>query len=239
MPGMLYLIPSTLGAAASIETIPAATLAVLHRLEHLIVESPKQARRFLGAAGIRLSERSIDFKTLDEHTADAALPDLLAPILKGIDVGLLSDAGCPGIADPGAKLVRLAHASMIAVAPLVGPSSITLALMGSGLNGQRFAFHGYLPVEPRARAHALQALQKQAKANDQTQIVIETPYRNNKLLAAILATCDPMSLLCIAVDLTLPSQSIRTRTVAEWQHDCPNLDRRPAVFLLGAPAVRC
>ena len=235
MPGTLFLVPSTLGAAAAIETIPAATLAVLLRLEHLIVESPKQARRFLASAGLRLSERTVQFRTLDEHTSDATLPELLAPVLGGADVGLLSDAGCPGIADPGARLVRLAHAHKLSVAPLVGPSSITLALMGSGLNGQRFAFHGYLPVEARARAHVLQVLERQAKAHDQTQIFIETPYRNNKLLAALLATCDAQSLLCVAVNLTLPEQSIRTRTILEWRLDCPNLDRQPAVFLLGAP----
>jgi 16S rRNA (cytidine1402-2'-O)-methyltransferase len=236
MPGTLFLVPSTLGAAAAIDTIPAATLAVLLRLEHLIVESPKQARQFLGAAGLRLSERNLHFRTLDEHTADAALAGLLAPVLTGSDVGLLSDAGCPGIADPGAKLVRLAHAHGVVVAPLVGPSSITLALMASGLNGQRFAFHGYLPVAPHARSRALQALERQAKARDETQLMIETPYRNSKLLAAILATCNPQTLVCVAVNLTLPGQSIRTQTVAEWRRNPPDLDRQPAVFLLAAPS---
>ena len=235
MPGTLFLVPSTLGAAAAIQTVPVATLDVLHRLEHLIVETPKQARHFLASAGIRLSARSIQFRTLDEHTLDATLPELLAPALAGADVGLLSDAGCPGIADPGAKLVRLAHSRLVTVAPLVGPSSITLALMGSGLNGQRFAFHGYLPVEARARARALQLLERQARIHDQTQILIETPYRNNRLLTAMLTTCDAQSLLCIAVNLTLPEQTIRTRTIGQWQRDCPNLDRQPAVFLLGPP----
>ncbi|RPI47975.1 MAG: SAM-dependent methyltransferase, partial [Betaproteobacteria bacterium] len=157
MRARLFLIPSTLGESAAIETVPAATLSVLHRLEHLVVESPKPARRFLQAAGLRLGDRSIRFYVLDEHTPDSALPELLAVLLSGADVGLLSDAGCPAIADPGARLVRLAHEHGIEVMPMVGPSSITLALMASGLNGQRFAFHGYLPVEPQARARALLA----------------------------------------------------------------------------------
>jgi len=233
MTAKLYLIPSTLGETASIETIPALTVALLQRLGHLIVETPKQARRFLQACGMRLSERRIQFYVLDEHTRDAALLSLLAPIREGVDVGMLSDAGCPAIADPGAKLVRLAHTLGIEVMPLVGPSSIALALMASGLNGQRFAFHGYLPVDPQARMRALQALEKNAATGDQTQIFIETPYRNNQLLNAILHTCAPSSLLTLAVDLTLPDQFIRTRSIAQWRKDQIDIHRRPAVFLLG------
>ena len=234
MPAKLFLIPSTLGESAPAETIPAATLAVLHRLDHLIVESPKQARRFLRAAGLRLSDGTRRLCVLDEHTRDSDLPALLAPALSGMDIGLLSDAGCPAIADPGAKLVRMAHDHKVQVMPMVGPSSVTLALMASGMNGQRFAFHGYLPVESGARTHALLALEKESKARDQTQIMIETPYRNNRLLAGILATCAPESLLCIAADLTLPSQYIETRPIANWRLDCPDINRRPAVFLLSA-----
>lgn len=214
--------------------MPAATLQTLERIEHWVVETPKQARRFLKAAGVKLSERKLDFKVLDEHTPDALLPDLLAPALAGFDVGVLSDAGCPAVADPGARLVRLAHTHAVTVAPLVGPSAILLALMGSGLTGQHFAFHGYLPIEPAKRARALRDLERASAEHAQTQIAIETPYRNNQLLAAILRVCKDATSLCIAVDLTLPSQSIATRTIAQWRAARPVLEKRPAVFLLNA-----
>lgn len=232
--GRLYLIPSTLGDTAPIETIPAQSIALLQRLDKLIVESPKPARAFLQQCGIRLSDRRIDFLVLDEHTHDSALPALLAPALRGQDVGILSDAGCPAIADPGAKLVRLAHVQGVEVVPIVGPSSITLALMASGLNGQRFAFHGYLPVESSARSRALGALERHARVECATQIFIETPYRNNQMLATILRTCAAESMLCIAADLTLSTQFIRTQSVGRWRKSTPDLNRRPAVYLLGA-----
>lgn len=235
--GKLYLIPSTLGEGAPIETIPAQSLAVLHSIDHLVVESPKPARKFLQRCGIRLSARNIQFSILDEHTPDSAVPPLLAPMLQGQAVGLLSDAGCPAIADPGAKLVRLAHANGLDVVPLVGPSSIALALMASGLNGQRFSFHGYLPVEANARSRMLKALEKNARAHDETQAFIETPYRNNQMLAAILDACVPESMLCIAADLTLSTQFIRTRTIGQWRLSPPDLNRRPAVFLIAAARV--
>lgn len=232
--GKLYLIPSTLGDDAPIETIPALSVALLQSIDCLVVESPKPARQFLQRCGIRLSARHIEFLILDEHTPDSAVPALLAPLLRGQDVGLLSDAGCPAIADPGAKLVRLAHAHAVEVVPLVGPSSIALALMASGLNGQRFTFHGYLPVESNARTRRLGALERNARAYDETQAFIETPYRNNQMLAAILSECAPASLLCIAADLTLPTQFIRTRTIGQWRQSPPDLNRRPTVFLIGA-----
>ncbi|MCC6531524.1 MAG: SAM-dependent methyltransferase [Burkholderiales bacterium] len=204
----------------------------------MIVETPKQARRFLLAAGVALSQRRIRFHVLDEHSPDTLLPEILAPALAGSDMGLLSDAGCPGIADPGASLVRHAHAAGIAVMPLVGPSSIVLALMGSGLNGQRFAFHGYLPIEVRERTRALAALEQRSRARDETQIFIETPYRNNRMLAAIIHACSASCLLCLAADLTLPSQLVATRTIGQWRRrTLPDLDRRPAVFLLSAGAT--
>ena len=235
MPAKLFIIPSTLGDTASIETIPPATLATLQRLEHLVVETPKQARRFLRTAGIRLHERRISFYTLDEHTAAAEVAHLLAPALSGSDVGLLSDAGCPAVADPGAALVRLAHERGVEVVPLVGPSSIIMALMASGLNGQRFSFHGYLPVELKALKDSIRLLEHRARAEHQTQVFIEAPYRNDRLLAAILETCTPQLLLCLATDLTLTSQSTATRSVEQWRTERPLLDRRPTVFLLGAP----
>jgi 16S rRNA (cytidine1402-2'-O)-methyltransferase len=234
MPATLYLVPSVLGDAAPIESLPAATLAILQRLEYLVVETPKQARRFLRLAGVVLAGRSLHIEVLDEHTADVRLPALLAPALAGSDLGVVSDAGCPGVADPGAKLVRLAHAHGVRVVPLVGPSSILLALMASGLDGQRFVFHGYLPVDAARRDRTVRELELAAQRRQQTQIVIEAPYRNNRLLQALLAVCASGTQLCLAVDVTLPTEWIVTRTIAQWRKDCPDIDRRPTVFLLGA-----
>jgi 16S rRNA (cytidine1402-2'-O)-methyltransferase len=238
MPATLYLVPSVLGDAAPIQSLPAATLAILQRLDYLVVETPKQARRFLKLAGVALAGRAPHIEVLDEHTEEVRLPALLAPALAGNDMGIVSDAGCPGVADPGAKLVRLAHAHAVRVVPLVGPSSILLALMASGLDGQRFVFHGYLPVEAARRDQTVRALELAAQRQQQTQIVIEAPYRNNRLLQALLAVCAPATLLCLAVDLTLPSEWIATRTIAQWRTDCPDIDRRPTVFLLGAATQR-
>jgi 16S rRNA (cytidine1402-2'-O)-methyltransferase len=231
--GKLYLIPSTLGDAAPIDSIPAQSVLLLQTLDCLVVESPKTARRFLGQCGIRLSDRNIEFLVLDEHTVEAALPSLLAPLLAGRNVGLLSDAGCPAIADPGGRLVRRAHAAGVEIVPLVGPSSIALALMASGLNGQRFTFHGYLPIEAASRARTLTHLEKMARTQGETQIFIETPYRNNQMLASILQTCATESVLCVASDLTLPTQFIRTQSIGRWRGSPPDLNRRPTVFLLG------
>lgn len=236
VPGKLFIIPSTLGPDAPLETIPAQTHGLLQRLGHLIVESPKQARRFLQQCGIRVSAREIRFHVLDEHTHDADIPALLAPLIAGHDAGVLSDAGCPGVADPGARLVRLAHEQQIEVIPVVGPSSVLLALMASGLNGQQFAFRGYLPVEGVARAAALASIEKQARTTNETQIFIETPYRNNQMLAALTQVCAPDTMLCIAADLTLPTQFVRTAPIRNWRSSIPDLNRRPAVFLLGPAA---
>ncbi|MGH8663905.1 MAG: SAM-dependent methyltransferase [Burkholderiales bacterium] len=234
MPATLYLVPSVLGDGAPIQTLPAATLAILQRLDHLVVETPKQARRFLKLAGVALADRPLHIEVLDEHTPESRLPALLAPALAGSDLGIVSDAGCPGVADPGARLVRLAHAHAVRVVPLVGPSSILLALMASGLNGQRFVFHGYLPVEAARRDRTVRTLELAARRRQETQIMIEAPYRNNRLLQALLGVCAPGSLLCLAADVTLASEWIVTRTIAQWRADCPDIDRRPTVFLLGA-----
>jgi 16S rRNA (cytidine1402-2'-O)-methyltransferase len=234
MPATLYLIPSVLGDAASIHTLPVATLDVLRRLECLVVETPKQARHFLKLAGVALAGRALRIEVLDEHTDESRLPALLAPVLTGMDMGVMSDAGCPGVADPGARLVRLAHAHAVRVVPLVGPSSILLALMASGLNGQRFAFHGYLPVEAAPRDAAIRALEQEAYRREQTQIVIEAPYRNNRLLRALTTVCQPRTLLCVATDITTASESIVLQSIAQWRNHALDIDRRPAVFLLGA-----
>jgi 16S rRNA (cytidine1402-2'-O)-methyltransferase len=237
MPATLFLIPSLLGDTAAIDALPAATLSVLQRLDHLVVETPKQARRFLKQAGIALSTRALNMEVLDEHTPDGRLLGLLAPALAGKDMGILSDAGCPAIADPGARLVRLAHSHGIRVAPLVGPSAVLLALMASGLNGQRFVFHGYLPVDAMRRDEALRTLERAAHQLQQTQIAIEAPYRNNRLLQALVAICAADTLLCLATDVTLASESIATRTIAQWRSGTPDIDGRPTVFLMGAAGL--
>jgi 16S rRNA (cytidine1402-2'-O)-methyltransferase len=237
MTGRLYLIPSLLGESADPGDLPASTFAVLQRLDHLLVETPKQARRFLQRVGIAVSTRRLQVQVLDEHTPESRLPELLAPARAGVDMGLLCDAGCPAVADPGARLVRLAHADGIRVVPLVGPSAVLLALMGSGLGGQRFAFHGYLPIDPARRTEVLRGLEADARRHARTQIFIEAPYRNERLLQAVLAACAPDTALCLATDLTLATESIRTDTIAQWRLATPAIDRRPTVFLLGCESA--
>ena len=233
--GTLYLIPIGLGSDDPRAILPPATHGVLSGLTRFIVENPKSARRFLKSAGYPRPLREASMATLDEHTAAAELPELIAPLLAGEDCGLMSEAGSPAVADPGADLVRLAHGAGVRVVPLVGPSAILLALMASGLGGQRFEFHGYLPVDAAQRARRLRELEDQSERAGATQIFIETPYRNDTVLQAALDHCRGDTLLCIAVDLTLPSETIATRTIAQWKENRPPLNRRPAVFLLGCP----
>jgi 16S rRNA (cytidine1402-2'-O)-methyltransferase len=203
-------------------------------LRHFVVEHPKTARQFLKSLGLPLPELRLD--VLDEHSkpADAIL---LSRILENSDLGLLSEAGCPAIADPGAMLVEQAHRLGARVVPLVGPSSIVMALMASGLNGQRFAFHGYLPQRPPEREQAIQRLEERSRREGETQIFIEAPYRNDQLLAALLATCTSATRLCLATDLTAAGEQVMTRTIGEWAKGVPKLDRRPTVFLLLAGAT--
>jgi 16S rRNA (cytidine1402-2'-O)-methyltransferase len=232
-PGKLFLIPSTLGDGSPEQVLPAAALAALRALDTFIVEDARTARAFLKAAGHPRPLREIALGACNEHTRPRELPALLAPLLAGKDCGLLSEAGCPGVADPGAALVRLAHERDMRVVPLVGPSSILLALMASGLEGQRFAFHGYLPVEAAPRRERLLALERDSMRARRTEIFIEAPYRNERLLQAVLDTCEGDTLLCIATDLTLETEFIRTRAVHAWrQGERPRIDRRPTVFLL-------
>jgi len=234
-PGMLYLIPVTLGSDDP-AVLSQSVLRALPEISHFIVENPKSARRFLKSAGYPYPLSNTVFHVLDEHTNAAEIPSLLAPAVEGWNCGLLSEAGCPAIADPGAALVRLAHAQDIRVVPLVGPSAILLALMASGMNGQRFAFHGYLPIQAEERRQKLRELEDVAVTQDATQIFMETPYRNQVLLQVLLATCRTDTLLCLATDITLPSESIRTQSVALWKRKTPDINRRPTVFLLGSPA---
>jgi len=229
--GTLYLIPAPLGEGDINWTIPLAVRQCIVKLDRFVVEHPKTARKFLKQAGCARLQ-SISMSVLDEHTPASELESLLEPLVAGHDVGLMSEAGCPAVADPGAGLVRLAHKKDIRVVPLVGPSSIILALMASGLNGQRFVFHGYLPVDHNTLVVKIVELEKESLIRDQTQVFIETPYRNQKLLACIISTCRDNTVLSVSSDLTLTNEFISTKTVKEWRHNRPSLQSRPSVFLL-------
>ena len=231
-PGTLFLIPTPLGDSALDLVLPEETRRIASRLSHFVVEHPKTARAFLKQVGTETALQQLALTELNEHTPDSELPALLAPLLAGHDVGLVSEAGCPAVADPGANLVRLAHRQGIRVKPLVGPSAILLALMASGLVGQRFSFHGYLPAKPEERAKALKELEQRAGRDDAAQAFIETPYRNNAMLEGILAACRDDTLVTVACDLTLASEYIATRPVIEWRKSLPDLHKRPSVFLI-------
>lgn len=228
--GTLYLIPVALGGEDARSLLPSATLDIARALRTFIAEDAKSARAFLKAIHHPGPLRDIRIQLLNEHTPERDIDALLTPLVEGMDCGLMSEAGCPAVADPGAELVRRAHGAGIRVVPLTGPSSILLALMASGLNGQRFTFHGYLPVERSERARRLKDLD--ARARGETQIFIETPYRNAAMLDTLLEHCRGDTLLSIAADLTLPTESVATRAVSEWKKKPPVLDRRLAVFLL-------
>ena len=228
----LYLVPSTLGDVAPEAVIPLPVLERVRALRHFVAENEKSARAFLKSVGADVPLRELAIERLDHNTPASRLPELFAPLASGRDTGLVSEAGMPAVADPGAALVRFAHERGVRIGPLVGPSSIVLALAASGLEGQRFAFHGYLPVEENKLVAALKELESESRRAGRTQIFIETPYRNDRTLKMILRTLALETLLCVASDLTLPSESVRTRTVAQWRADPPALKDRPAVFLL-------
>lgn len=231
-PGTLYLIPTTLGGGDADAALPAGVQVRIRRLDYFIAENPKTARAFLKLIGPGRPLQSIAIDRLDHNTPPAAIDSLLEPVLAGGDAGLISEAGCPAIADPGALLVRRAHQRGVRVVPMVGPSSILLALIASGLESQRFAFHGYLPVKPPARDKAIHDIESRSRKNRETQIFIETPYRNVQLIDALLAVCRPDTLMCIATDLTLTGESVRTSRIADWRKNKPALKDRPSVFLI-------
>jgi len=231
--GTLYLIPCTLGDTPADQVLPLHVISIARKLQHFVVEQPKTARQFLSALKPEQPIQALHFATLNEHTAANELPELLVPLRAGHDVGIISEAGCPGIADPGANLVNLAHRNGIRVVPLVGPSSILLALMASGLNGQCFAFHGYLPIAEAERNKMISKLEAESARLKQTQLFIETPYRNDRMLSALLAQCRPETLLCVATDITLSGEQIRTHSIAQWKSQpMPQLNKRPSLFLL-------
>jgi 16S rRNA (cytidine1402-2'-O)-methyltransferase len=235
MTGVVYLVPNLLGVVAPTHALPQRTIAIAQSLVHWIVETPKPARAFLKALDVETPIASLDLRTFPTMPSAANLAMLLAPAREGRDIGLLTDAGCPGVADPGATVVAAAHGAGMRVVPLVGPSAVLLALMASGMNGQSFAFHGYLPVKPDARAQALRALEADSRTHRRAELFIETPYRNVAMLETISQTLKPATLLCVAADLTVPSETIERRTAAAWRdRDIGRFAKRPALFVMQA-----
>ena len=228
----LYLIPTSLGETGFDRILPAYNTEVVTSLRFFIVEDVRTARRFLKKANHDIDIDSLTFCILNQHTTAEELSSFLRPMFDGNDMGVLSEAGCPAIADPGADVVAMAQKNNFKVIPLVGPSSILLSLMASGFNGQSFAFTGYLPIERSERQKALKKLESRAYAEDQSQIFIETPYRNMKMLEEILQTCQSNTHLCIAVDITLETELIKTKTVKEWKTQLPDLNKRPCIFII-------
>jgi len=231
MKGTLYLIPSPLGENEPAEVLPEAVLERARTLKTFVVEEVRTARRYLSKAGLKGHIDELQFFTLNEHTAPEEVEDLLGLFDTG-DVGLISEAGLPAVADPGAQLVALCHTHGIRVVPLVGPSSLMLALMASGLNGQSFAFAGYLPAKPEERRKAIRAAEKRSAELCQTQIFIETPYRNDAFLRDLAEVCRPTTKITIAADITLPTETILTRSAADWRKSLPTIGKRPCVFLI-------
>ncbi len=229
----LYLIPSLLSDSPWDQVLPLFNSTIIGRINHFFVEDIRSARRFLKKVKPDIQIDNLSFMELNKQTPAYQLASYLKVLEEGNDAGIISEAGCPGVADPGADLVKLAHWKNIEVVPLVGPSSILLALMASGMNGQSFAFSGYLPVKKPERIKRIQQLERMAIQNQQSQIFMETPYRNNHLLDDLLATCQPGTLLCIAADITAEGQLIKTLTIAEWKKRKPDLNRKPVIFILG------
>jgi 16S rRNA (cytidine1402-2'-O)-methyltransferase len=230
----LFLLPVPLGDTPVDRTLPPYNREIIVSLRYFIVENIRSARRFLKLTEPGIAIDALTFFLLNQHTAQAELPTFLQPLRMGESVGLLSEAGCPAVADPGADIVKLAQQQGFRVQPLAGPSSIVLALMASGLNGQCFAFHGYLPIDAQLRVKTLKQLEQQIYTHRQTQIFIETPYRNQRMFQDILAACRPDTYLCLATDISLPTEDIRTRRIADWRRNVPDLSKRLCVFVLGS-----
>ena len=230
--GKLYLIPVTLGDTEPLEVLPISIKKTVERIDHYIVENEKSARRFIKKISSGKVQSKLHISVLNKFTEPQELPGFLTPCSQGQDIGIISEAGCPGIADPGADVVRIAHEKNIQVVPLVGPSSITLALMASGMNGQNFAFNGYLPIEAGEKKAAIKRLEKISRDTGQSQLFIETPYRNTKLLAELINALHPNTQICVACDVTLPTEYILTQSAAAWKKTKIELHKRPAIFIL-------
>ena len=230
--GKLFLIPTTLGENEPLEVLPISIKRAIEEIDYYIVENEKSARRFIKKISPRKSQPNLLIEVLNKYTEPEAIPTFLQPCLEGHNIGVLSEAGCPGIADPGADVVRVAHQKNIQVVPLVGPSSIVLAMMASGLNGQNFAFNGYLPIDTADRKKAIKSLEKKSIDLGQSQIFIETPYRNDKLLAELLKALSINTLLCIACDITLSTEFIATKKISDWKKTALDLNKRPTIFIL-------
>lgn len=230
--GYLYLLPTTLGDNEPMEVLPFLVKEVIEKLDYFIVENEKTARKFIKRIAPGKSQPSLILFSLDKYADQLEVSTYLDVCAKGVSVGLLSEAGVPAIADPGAEIVKLAHQKNIRVIPLVGPSSIILAMMASGFNGQNFAFNGYLPIEASKRKEAIKSLEKLSKEKNQSQIFIETPYRNEKLFNDLKSTLSPTSKLCVACDITLSSEYIKTLEIKDWKNEHPDLNKRPTIFII-------
>jgi 16S rRNA (cytidine1402-2'-O)-methyltransferase len=229
--GKLFLIPTVIAEGTQQTVIPVSVVESLKQINHFLAEDVRTARRYLSSLKIYESIEPLDFKVLNKDTKEQELKDLFTPIREGKNLGILSESGCPGIADPGALAAKYAHANGITVVPLTGPSSILLALMASGLNGQKFAFHGYLPIDSKESQEAIKGLEKESRSKNQTQIFIETPYRNNAIIANLLKALHEDTRLCIAIDVTGKEESISTKSIKDWRKHQPDLPKSPAVFL--------
>jgi 16S rRNA (cytidine1402-2'-O)-methyltransferase len=230
--GTLYLIPVPLANDAAVQSFTPYLVHTINQLSEYIVENEKTARKFLKQAGLTIPQSQLIIHDYGKHQRNTDLKDFFTGLLAGKDAGLMSEAGCPGVADPGADIVAEAHRRAIKVVPLVGPSSILLALMASGFNGQSFTFHGYLPIDKVQRSKRIKELESQAEKFSQTQLFIETPFRNDSLLAEILKTCKPTTRLCIACNLTATDELVQTKPISEWKKQQPDLHKKPTIFLL-------
>ena len=232
MTGKLYLIPTGLGDNAPLEVLPISVKKIIEHIDTYIVENEKAARKFIKTISSGKSQASLNLFSLNKFTDPLEIPSFLEECLAGNSIGLLSDAGCPGVADPGAEVVKIAHQKHIQVIPLVGPSSILLAMMSSGMNGQNFAFNGYLPIDKADRKSKLKQLEKRSFDEQQSQLFIETPYRNNSILEDLSTVLHPQTRICVACDLTLPSEYIKTQTAKNWKFSKMDFHKRPALFII-------
>lgn len=232
MEAALYLLPTTLGDTPIEKVLPAYNKEVILGIKHFIVEEVRTARRFLKKVDSSINIDELTFYPLNKHTSSEEISGYLKPLLAGSPMGVISEAGCPAVADPGADIVAIAQRKNLKVVPLIGPSSIILSVMGSGFNGQSFAFHGYLPIEPATRAKRIKELEQRIYSENQTQLFIETPYRNQKMMEDLLHNCRPQTKLCIAANITCEGEYIKTKSIKEWKGHLPEINKIPCIFLI-------